>query len=62
VSGVTQGTFTQPMPIGEGKRIPAINKASDIQMAMIGHWKDGVMDEEYLFLGQSGIHEADWRQ
>jgi len=50
------------MPIGEGKRIPAINKASDIQMAMIGHWKDGVMDEEYLFLGQSGIHEADWRQ
>jgi len=43
-----QGTFTQQMPIGEGKTIPATSKAYTIQMATISHWKDGVMDEEYL--------------
>ena len=49
VIGVMQGTFTQPMPVGNGKIIPPTNKAYKIQMATIGHWKDGVMDEEYLF-------------
>lgn len=50
VIGVMEGTFSAPMPIGEGKFIPPTNKAYKIQMATIGHWnKDGVMDEEYLF-------------
>ena len=49
VIGIMQGTFTQPMPVGNGKTIPPTNKAYKIQMATIGHWKEGVMDEEYLF-------------
>lgn len=50
VIGVMEGTFTQPMPIGDGKTIPPTGKAYKIRMATIGHWnKDGVMDREYLF-------------
>ncbi len=50
VIGVMEGTFTQPMPMGEGKTIPPTGKPYKITMATIGHWnKDGVMDEEYLF-------------
>ena len=49
VIGVMEGTFTQPMPIGGGKTTPPTGKAYRITMATIGHWKDGVMDEEYLF-------------
>lgn len=49
VVGVMEGTFTKPMPIGGGKTIPPTGKAFKLQMATIGHWKDGVMDSEYLF-------------
>ncbi len=50
VTGWLEGTFTQPMPVGDGKTIPPTGKAYKIPMATIGHWtKDGVMDEEYLF-------------
>ena len=49
VIGVMEGTFTEPMPIGDGKTIPPTGKAFRINMATIGHWSDGVMDEEYLF-------------
>ena len=50
VIGVMEGTFTKPMPIGEGKTIAPTGKAYKIGMATIGHWtKQGVMDEEYLF-------------
>ena len=49
VIGVMEGTFTKPMPIGEGKTIPPTGKAYKIKMATISHWKDGTMDEEYLF-------------
>lgn len=50
VIGEMEGTFTQPMPIGEGKTIPPTGKAYKIRMATFSHWtKDGPMDEEYLF-------------
>ncbi len=50
VIGVMEGTFTQPMPLPDGKAIPPTGKAYKIPMATIGHWNDdGVMDEEYLF-------------
>jgi predicted ester cyclase len=49
VIGVMEGTFTQPMPIGEGKSIPPTGKAFKLVMCTVGHWKDGTMDEEYLF-------------
>ena len=50
VIGVMEGTFTKPMPIGNGKTVPPTNKAYKITMATFSHWtKDGPMDEEYLF-------------
>jgi hypothetical protein len=45
-----EGTFTQPMPIGEGKTIPPTGKAYKIRMSTFCHWNSqGLMDEEYLF-------------
>jgi SnoaL-like polyketide cyclase len=50
VMGIMEGTFTKPMPIGDGKFIQPTNKAFSLPMATISHWtKDGNMDEEYLF-------------
>ncbi len=50
VMGVMEGTFTKPMPIGNGKFIDPTNKAFKINMVTIGLWnKEGVMYEEYLF-------------
>lgn len=49
VMGYMLGTFTQPMPIGDGKFIQPTGKAFKLPMATIGIWKDGVMSEEYLF-------------
>lgn len=50
VIGAIEGTFTKPMPIGNGKTIAPTGKPFKLGMATIGHWtKDGVMDEEYLF-------------
>ena len=49
VIGVMEGTFTKPMPSGDGKSIAPTGKAYKIVMCTVGHWKNGVMDEEYLF-------------
>jgi len=49
VIGIMEGTFSKPMPIGNGKAIPPTGKAFKIEMSTIGHWKDGVMVEEYLY-------------
>ena len=50
VMGVMEGTFTKPMPIGDGKFIDPTGKAFKINMVTIGLWNDkGVMYEEYLF-------------
>jgi len=50
VMGIMQGTFTQPMPIGDGKFIQPTGKSFKISMVTIGLWNDdGVMYEEYLF-------------
>ena len=49
VIGVMTGTFTQPMPIGDGKFIQPTGKKFSINMCTVGHWKDGVMIEEWLF-------------
>jgi len=49
VVGIMEGTFTQPMPIGNGKSIPPTGKTFRLIMCTVGHWKNGVMDEEYLF-------------
>jgi predicted ester cyclase len=49
VTGVMTGTFSKPMPIGDGKTIPPTGKSFKLAMATIGHWKDGKMDHEWLF-------------
>jgi predicted ester cyclase len=49
VIGVMSGTFTRPMPIGDGKFIQPTGKKYSINMCTVGHWKDGVMIEEWLF-------------
>ena len=49
VIGVMTGTFRKPMPIGDGKFIQPTGKKFSIPMCTVGHWKDGVMIEEWLF-------------
>jgi hypothetical protein len=49
VIGFMEGTFTKPMPAGDGKTIPPTGKSFKLIMCTVGHWKNGVMDEEYLF-------------
>jgi hypothetical protein len=49
VIGVMTGTFTAPMPIGNGKFIKPTGKSFSLPMCTVGIWKDGVMVEEYLF-------------
>ena len=50
VMGVMEGTFTKPMPIGNGKFIQPTGKSFKLPMCTIGVWKeDGTMSEEYLF-------------
>lgn len=49
VIGEMEGTFSQPMPTGDGQTIPPTGKPFKLKMVTVGHWKGGVMDEEYLF-------------
>ena len=50
VTGVFEGTFTKPMPIGDGKFIQPTGKPFKMPMATIGIWgDDGTMTEEHLF-------------
>jgi len=49
VIGIMEGTFTKSMPTGDGKSIPPTGKAFKLIMCTVGHWKNGTMDEEYLF-------------
>jgi len=49
VTGVMTGTFSKPMPIGDGKTIAPTGKRFAIGMATIGHWNGKTMDHEWLF-------------
>ena len=49
VTGIMEGTFSKPMPVGGGKFIQPTGKSFKLPMCTIGHWKDGTMVEEYLF-------------
>lgn len=49
VTGYIEGTFSEPMPIGDGKFIDPTGKSFNLPMVTIGLWKDGVMYEEHLF-------------
>lgn len=43
------GTMTGPMIGPDGKEIPPTGKSFDVDFCTVGHWKNGQMDEEYLF-------------
>lgn len=49
VVGVMVGTFTQPMPTPDGKLIAPTGKPLKVQFSAVDHWKDGRIDEEFLF-------------
>lgn len=49
VTGIMTGTFTKPMPVGNGKFIQPTGKKFVLPMCTVGHWKDGVMIEEWLY-------------
>jgi hypothetical protein len=50
VTGVMQGTFTRPMPDGQGGYLQPTDKMYSINMATVGIWnRNGTMDEEFLF-------------
>jgi len=49
VTGVMSGTFSKPMPTGQGTTIPPTGKSFMLTMTTIGHWKGSVMDHEWLF-------------
>ncbi|MBP9087747.1 MAG: ester cyclase [Kofleriaceae bacterium] len=49
VTSTMTGTFTRAMRFGPPNVIPATGKAYKIQLVTVAHWKNGVMDEEYLF-------------
>ena len=51
VMGIMEGTFSKPMPIGDGETIAPTGKAFKLPMATIGRWdgEGGTMAEEWLF-------------
>lgn len=49
VTGIMEGTFTKPMPVGNGKFIQPTGKKFVLPMCTVGHWKNGVMIEEWLY-------------
>lgn len=49
VAGIMEGTFSAPMPLPDGTSIPPTGKSFKLPMATLGHWKDGLMFEEYLY-------------
>jgi predicted ester cyclase len=57
VMGVMQGTFSKPMPMPDGKNIAPTGKQFKLTMSTFGHWKNGVMDEEYLFWDNAALYD-----
>jgi len=50
VIGEMKGTFSKPMAVGPGKKVPPTGKSYTLAMCTVGHWtKEGPMDEEFLF-------------
>lgn len=49
VVATMEGTFTRSMRFGRPDVIAPTGKPYRIQLVTVGHWKNGVMDEKYLF-------------
>ena len=55
VSGIMSGTFTKPRRGPNGATIAPTGKHFAISMVTIGHWKNGTMDQEWLFWDNQGL-------
>jgi hypothetical protein len=49
VTGYMTGTFTKPMPKGDGTFIQPTGKKFKLPMCTVGRWENGVMVEEFLY-------------
>lgn len=49
VTGIMEGTFTQPMPLPDGTTLAPTNQPFKLDMATFGRWENGVMVEEWLY-------------
>jgi hypothetical protein len=49
VTGIMEGTFTQPMPLPDGTTLAPTNQPFKLDMATFGRWDNGVMVEEWLY-------------
>ena len=49
VSGVLEGSFTEPMPQPDGSFIEPTGQAFVIPMATLARWEEGTMAEEWLY-------------
>lgn len=61
VTGVMTGTFSRPMPTGDGRTVPPTGRSFRLTMATIAHWTGSTMDHEWLlwdnheFMRQIGL-------
>lgn len=55
VIGEMTGTFSKPMPVGDGKTIPPTGKSFKLSMCTVGHWQGGKMTEELLFWDNAAL-------
>jgi hypothetical protein len=49
LSGLMEGAFSTPMPLGDGTFAQPTGTAFKLPMATIGRWENGVMQEEWLY-------------
>lgn len=50
VTGVMQGTFTEPMPDGQGGVVQPTGRQLSLNMATFARWnEEGTMAEEWLY-------------
>ena len=55
VIGEMTGTFSKPMPLGNGKSIAPTGKSFKLSMCTVGHWQGGKMTEEMLFWDNAAL-------
>jgi hypothetical protein len=52
---VTEGTFTEPMPMAGGEAVSPTGKPFKINIATVSRWTDDLIDEQYLFFDTAAI-------
>lgn len=55
VNGVMEGTFTQPMPIGNGRFAAPTGKRFKLAMSTVAYWRNGRMQQEWLFWDNASL-------